>query len=494
MQLRTTHYLTLVLAFVLLAFLLLLTLSLSHMGQMEKGFRSITDKHLKKYELVNAMRDGIRVRQISLRTAILLKKVSDREKEIERFYSYAAPVAQARNRLVEMALDDKERVLLERINVAMSEAYPLQNRLVEDSMFDLSIRNIESRLKTVFDAQSRVILLLDELAVHQTQLKDAAEVQARLNSQKSHNAILATGIATFVFGILASLFIVRFTRKQEDRVDKAINDLLEVNISLEEKIEERTRDLSLSRDHALALSKTKSQFVANMSHELRTPLNAIIGYSEMLKEEMESLKNPGIVKDLENIHAAGRQLHTLVDQVLDLSKVESGKLEILPGWFDIARFMENIYRIALPSITSNGNRFSTNYADDIGRMNVDSMRLRQILLNLLNNAGKFTKNGEVGLSVSRQSRGNGDWIIFKVSDTGIGIAPEHFNTIFQEFTQADPSTTRAYGGTGLGLAICQQLCVLMGGYLAVDSRPNKGSTFTVTLPAGNASESAMAAS
>ena len=119
MQLRTTHYLTLVLAFVLLAFLLLLTLSLSHMGQMEKGFRSITDKHLKKYELVNAMRDGIRVRQISLRTAILLKKVSDREKEIERFYSYATPVAQARNRLVEMALDDKERVLLERINVAM---------------------------------------------------------------------------------------------------------------------------------------------------------------------------------------------------------------------------------------------------------------------------------------------------------------------------------------------------------------------------------------
>jgi signal transduction histidine kinase len=234
--------------------------------------------------------------------------------------------------------------------------------------------------------------------------------------------------------------------------------------------------------------------VANMSHELRTPLNAIIGYSEMLKEETENLDNPGITKDLENIRAAGSQLHALVDQVLDLSKVESGKLETFPGWFDIARCLDGLYRIALPSITANGNRFSINYPDDIGRMNVDSMRLRQILLNLLNNAGKFTKNGDVTLTVSRQPRSGGDWIIFKVTDTGIGIEPSLFNTIFQEFTQADPSATRAYGGTGLGLAICQQLCVLMGGYIAVDSRPNEGSTFTVSLPAGNASRSTLAVS
>jgi len=473
--------------------LLLLTVSLQHMGQMEKGFRAITDKHLSKHDLVNAMRDGIRVRQISLRTAVLLRSFADREKEIERFYSYANPVAEARNRLVEMALDEEEKALLAQINTAMSEAYPLQNRLIEDSLFDLSIRNIESRLKTVFDAQAKVIALLDKLGAHQTQLKNAAAAQSQINSHQSHTAILAFGIATFVFGILASLFIVRFTRNQEDRVEAAINDLREMNLSLERKIEERTRDLSLARDHALALSKTKSQFVANMSHELRTPLNAIIGYSEMLKEELEGQENSGITKDLENIRAAGRQLHTLVDQVLDLSKVESGKLEIFPGWFDIPKCLDNVYRIALPSITANGNRFSTNYADDIGRMNVDSMRLRQILLNLLNNAGKFTKNGEVTLEVSRQSRSDGDWIVFKVTDTGIGIDPDQFNTIFQEFTQADPSTTRAYGGTGLGLTICQQLCVLMGGYIAVDSRPKKGSTFTVTLPAGNVSRSALEA-
>jgi len=494
MKLLTTHYLALALAAVLLALLLLLALSLSHMSEMEKNFKAITDEHLTKYELVNDMRDGIRVRQISLRTAVLMPNFIDRQKEIERFFSYANPVAQARNRLVEMALDEKEKALLDQVNSAMSTAYPLQNTLIEDAMFDLSIRNIETRLKTVFDAQALVIQLLDKLSAYQTELKLEAAARSQHEFHQSHNAILGFGVATFIFGILASIFIVRFTRTQEDRVEKAIDELREMNTSLEQKVEERTRDLSIARDHALALSKTKSQFVANMSHELRTPLNAIIGYSEMLKEEMEDLDNPGISKDLENIHAAGRQLHTLVDQVLDLSKVESGKLEIHPGWFDIARFVDNIYRIALPSVTTNGSRFSVNYADDIGRMNVDNMRLRQILLNLLNNAGKFTTNGQITLNVTRQTRGDGDWIIFKVADTGIGIEPELFNSIFQEFTQADTSTTRAYGGTGLGLAICQQLCVLMGGYIAVDSQPKKGSTFTVTLPAGNVSQMALEAS
>jgi signal transduction histidine kinase len=485
MQLRTTHYLTLALATVLFALLLLLGLSLSHMNEMEERSSQITNEHLAKQQLINIMRDGIRVRQISLRTAVLLPRFEDREKEIKRFYQYANPVADARNRLMETALDEKERQLIQEISLAMSVAYPLQNEMIEDALFELSIRDIDSRLKTVFDAQAKVVNLLSDLSVYQTKLKTDANAHSEHEFGQSHDFILGVGLAAFIFGILSSLFIVRFTRQQESRVDLAIQNLREMNANLEQTVEERTRDLSLARDQALALSKTKSQFVANMSHELRTPLNAIIGYSEMLKEELESLDNPGITKDLDNIYAAGRQLHTLVDQVLDLSKVESGKLEIHPGWFDIARFLDNIYRIALPTVTANNNRFSVNYADDIGRMNVDNMRLRQILLNLLNNAGKFTKDGEVTLDVIRQQRSDRDWIMFTVSDTGIGIEPSMFSTIFKEFTQADPSTTRAYGGTGLGLAICQQLCVLMGGYIAVDSQLGEGSRFTVTLPAGN---------
>jgi len=222
-----------------------------------------------------------------------------------------------------------------------------------------------------------------------------------------------------------------------------------------------------------------------MSHELRTPLNAIIGYTEMLQEEVSDLELPGVSEDLDNVYTASRQLLGLIDQVLDLSRVESGKLDIIPGKVELSPFLDKIYRIALPSITANGNHLSVNYPDDIGDINIDSMRLRQILLNLLNNAGKFTSNGDISLTVSRQTRQGADWMIFNVKDTGIGIDPDLFGEIFQEFTQADISTTRNYGGTGLGLAICQQLCLLMGGYISVDSSPGRGTTFTVSLPLNN---------
>ena len=485
MQLRTTHYLTLALVTVLLLMLVLLGLSLSHMQNMQTRFSELVENNNKKIELLDRMRDGIRVRQISLRTALMLRNFPEREKEIEQFFKHAAPVAEARNRLAELSLSPEEKKLLQKINAAMVNAYPLQNHLAEDALFELTIKNVQSRLKEVFEAQRDVVDLLNEMDALQLRLKKGAIHASRTDFNKAHNAIYGIGIFGFVFGVLVSLFIIRFTRDQESRVDKAIVELRDANANLESKIESRTHDLLIARDHALALSKTKSQFVANMSHELRTPLNAIIGYSEMLKEEFEGFNNTSITKDLENIHAAGRQLHTLVDQVLDLSKVESGKLDIKSDWFDISHFLDNVYRIALPSITVNGNRFKLNYPDNIGRMNVDNMRLRQILLNLLNNAGKFTQNGDITLNVSRQPQSGGDWVIFVVNDTGIGIEPEMLGKIFNEFTQADSSTTRAYGGTGLGLAICQQLCILMGGYISVDSEPGEGSIFTVSLPAGN---------
>lgn len=485
MKLRTTHYLTLALATVLLLMLLLLGLSLSHMENMQTRFSELVEDHNRKIEFLDRMRDGIRVRQISLRTALMFHNFPERELEIEQFFKQAAPVAEARNQLAELNLSSEEKKLLQKINAAMVNAYPLQNRLAEDALFELTIKNVQSRLREVFEAQRNVVGLVNEMGTLQRRLKKEAIRASRFEFIEAQNTIYGIGIFGFVFGILVSLFIIRFTRDQESRLEEAIAELRDANANLESKVESRTHDLLIARDHALALSKTKSQFVANMSHELRTPLNAIIGYSEMLREELEGFNNASITRDLENIHAAGRQLHILVDQVLDLSKVESGKLDIKSDWFDISRFLDNVCRIALPSISVNGNRFKVNYPDDIGRMNVDNMRLRQILLNLLNNAGKFTRNGDVNLDVLRQSQSDGDWVIFVVSDTGIGIESEMLGKIFHEFTQADSSTTRAHGGTGLGLAICQQLCILMGGYISVDSEPGKGSTFTVSLPAGN---------
>jgi signal transduction histidine kinase len=232
-------------------------------------------------------------------------------------------------------------------------------------------------------------------------------------------------------------------------------------------------------------NRHKSEFLASMSHELRTPLNAILGYSEMLQEEAQDVGQPGLVPDLARINAAGKHLLELINAVLDLSKIEAGKMEMYLEPFAVPALVDEIAAVVRPLADRRGNTLAIACAPGVGEMRADQTKVRQTLFNLLANACKFTERGTVSLGVRRAwapSR-NAEEIVFAVSDTGIGMSEEQMGRLFQDFSQADASTAKKYGGTGLGLALSRRLCRMMGGDIAVASAPGRGSTFTVRLPA-----------
>jgi signal transduction histidine kinase/CheY-like chemotaxis protein len=263
-----------------------------------------------------------------------------------------------------------------------------------------------------------------------------------------------------------------------------INAMLEEsNRTLERKVAERTVDLQNATVAAKEASQAKSAFLAKMSHELRTPMNAIIGYSEILVEDATDRGDEAAVADLRKILGAARHLLGLINDVLDLSKIEAGKMDLYLETFDVCRLVNEVVATAQPLIDRNSNRASVECAVDFGQMYADSTKLRQILLNLLSNASKFTDHGDIRVQVTREQRAEGESIILRVSDSGIGMTREQLGKLFQAFSQADHSTSAKYGGTGLGLAISRQFALLMGGDITVESEPAKGSTFTVRLPA-----------
>ena len=261
----------------------------------------------------------------------------------------------------------------------------------------------------------------------------------------------------------------------------AYEELKTINDTLEQKVADRTAEFISARDEAVHANQAKSRFLAGMSHELRTPLNAIIGYAELLEDEVEDEGLEYLKEDLTKISSSGEHLLSLINNVLDLAKIEAGKMDLYMEKFELGSFIDTIEAMVLPLARKNNNEFIIEKPDDLGDMTADSTKLRQIIVNLISNACKFTKNGTVKLSIQREQNQECEWFVFEISDTGIGMSAEQIDKLFCDYTQAEISTSKNFGGTGLGLAISKKLCEMMGGDITVHSTAGEGSSFRVTF-------------
>lgn len=291
---------------------------------------------------------------------------------------------------------------------------------------------------------------------------DANEAFSPIGILKRNIFLLSVFILFLVF--FAAYFVSKRFQKAEDKLTRMF------------------ADLKLARDQAMEADRTKSLFLANMSHELRTPLNAIIGYSEMLQEEAEEEGLDHFVGDLSRINGSGKHLLSLINDILDLSKIESGKMEIYLEEINVKEMVDNVMSIIRPLIDSGSNKLKVDYKLENPIWRTDVTKIRQCLLNLLSNANKFTHDGLIKLKIEQIEKDGDRFIQFDVIDTGIGMTEEQLGRLFQAFSQADPSTTRKYGGTGLGLLITKNFCQLMGGEISVKSVQDKGTTFSMIIP------------
>ena len=341
---------------------------------------------------------------------------------------------------------------------------------------------------TLFFATEQLSVLMEVTSMHSQQLVEKRKSTTRTNFS----------IAT-AFYLLAVMLVWAWCQSSISSPLKTLNDAARMateeneqfNVresgprevrELEHSVNLFVASLEEARDKALEASKMKGEFLANMSHELRTPLNAIIGYSEMLMEDAQDLGEEMFVEDLQKIEGAGKHLLALISDILDLSKIEAGKMDLYEEEFSISELVQEVEATVQSLISKNSNQFAVEMAADIGQMKGDLTKIRQILFNFISNSAKFTKQGKITVQVTRQSGIPSDWILLSVVDTGIGMTAEQLDKLFEKFTQADSSTTRKFGGTGLGLALCWEFAHMMGGEVSVESQPDIGSTFTVRLP------------
>ena len=459
--------------------LAMILFDLSRMKIMQSKLDIITKEHNVKSSLMMAMRHGIYERQVSLRNIMLLDDSFERDEGKTKFNSYALNIITARNLFSSLQLTQQEKKQLEKINEAMVLAYEAQINLIDRSIYESSKKITKDDLFKAFKTQEVFMGRVKEMIDLQKQATKKAVMDAEHSYEAAKKSVYILGGSALLFGMLVAIFIIRLTESQARDVKDGILEIKRANELLEERVKKRTEELAQARDEALAFNKSKDIFLANMSHELRTPLNIILGYSELAEEIAREEKNKKIIPDLKKIQDAAHQQLSLINSILDISKIEEGKLDICAVDFDIEQLLSEINNAAQPLMAKNNNHFILNCANGIGMMYSDNMRIRQILLNLISNAAKFTKNGTVCLNVTKDS--SGDAIKFEVQDSGIGISKSYMKDLFSKFTQADSSTTKEYGGSGLGLSISKQLCSLLNGNLSVESKEGKGTSFTLTL-------------
>jgi signal transduction histidine kinase/DNA-binding response OmpR family regulator len=358
---------------------------------------------------------------------------------------------------------------------------------------ELAIRLLHS--EDYHQAKHKIMLPIDKFMM-QLDLRTEARVEAA--TRQVNDYLMYQNVAIILF-VLFNLFVFflfnqrvirpisTITREvmRQQKTDTPFSlhhpykDEIGMMVEQFKSMDEQLRNASKS---AVQANRAKSAFLANMSHELRTPMNAIIGYSEMLQEEAEDLGDQEYIPDLKKIHSAGKHLLALINDILDLSKIEAGRMDLYLERFELQEMLNDVISTVQPLVAKNGNELVVEGRDESGNVRADLTKVRQTLFNLLSNAAKFTKNGRITLTVFYSREDDQKWLNLSVKDEGIGIARDKLGSLFDEFTQADESTTRNYGGTGLGLAISRRFCQMMGGDISVESEPGKGSVFTARIP------------
>ncbi|WP_455217606.1 sensor histidine kinase [Kaarinaea lacus] len=473
---------------ILVGFIIVLCLStipiivgVNRMAENQSQLTRITKDHNQKIALVHKIRDVVRQRQTEVRNVLLFDDMFDKDESIKKLVSLAYQALSYMAQLEEMPLNKQEAASIEVIRQTAAIAYPLQEELTDRSFMGERAEDLADLMTEAIAAQNIVMKWLDRAVEIQEQELAAAEKEIQQCYISNKQIMFRFSGASLLLGIIVAGFIVKYTKKQSQTVAKMITKLRESRDLLEERVKQRTVELQSAYELANNSNKAKSSFLANMSHELRTPLNAIIGYSEMLEEEAHIQRDKTCMEDLYKIRSSGHHLLTLINDILDFSKIEAGKLDIKAESISLEKFIVDVRTAVDPLVSKNNNSFDVIVNTD-GEINTDSLRLKQVLVNLLSNAAKFTKEGTISLLVNDEYKNNINYLSILVKDTGIGIEEDRLYRIFEEFSQADSSTTRKYGGTGLGLAISKQLVKLLKGSIAVESVRGKGSSFWITVP------------